>query len=576
MPTRFARSFVRIAGLAAVGATPCLAQTTQRVDVDSSGQVFLTGVSSARHAVSADGRYTTFDVTLFTQQPPTSFSHVARHDRVTGLTSILSVAPNGEFGNSYSAQPHSTPDGRYVVFQSYATNLVAGLGGNAPRILVRDTVLGVTTWDNPSVSGGTSNGNHEFPRITPDGRWIVFQSNGGDLIHGDNNGHYDVFVRDRQFGTTVRASDALTGDGNAQSYEGSISDDGRYVCFGSFASNLVAGDTNDDADVFVRDLVAGTTSRVGLDANGAQLAFGAWAPRLSGDGRYVAFVTDDPTAVPGDPLLFVDVILRDLSTGTNELVSGTWNGAFGDGSVSEPIELSPDGRFVAFSSPATNLVPGDTNGVIDVFLRDRQLGSTERINVTTSGQQVPPTFLNDWHELSLSPDGRFVSFSEWGHLAVGIDSGSNDLYLRDRGGVGTTLETYCTAKVNSSGCTPVAGATGLPSASGATAFTLTASRVLPNKLGIFFWGANSAAIPFGGGTLCVAPPVVRLPPQNSGGSTTSACSGGYFFPFTASYASAHGLGAGSTVHGQFWSRDPSFDPPNNIGLTDAVRFTLGL
>jgi hypothetical protein len=139
----------------------------------------------------------------------------------------------------------------------------------------------------------------------------------------------------------------------------------------------------------------------------------------------------------------------------------------------------------------------------------------------------------------------------------------------------TNPASYCIAKTNSLGCTPTIGSTGVPSMSGANNFFVTASSVRNNKTGILLWGGSSASTPFFGGTLCIAAPIVRTPTQASGGTQgPDDCSGGYSFHFTQAYLASQFLSAGSTVYAQYWSRDPGFSPPNNIGLTDALRFTV--
>jgi hypothetical protein len=373
------------------------------------------------------------------------------------------------------------------------------------------------------------------------------------------------------FLVAIAVSLGLGGQASQDCTAASISDDGRFAVFQSFSSNLVAGDTNGTIDVFVRDLDLQTTSAVDLNASHVLAPLGAESPLISGDGRFVVFFSDDGSLMPGDTNGDYDGFIRELATGTVELLSVKSTGGFAGGTWREPA-ISQDGRFVAFVSQSPELVPGDANGKEDVFLRDRLLATTERVNVRTDGTEAPPYIFTITFDPALSDDGRFVAYGEDASLATGDANTFRDVYLRDRQGVGTTIESYCTAKVNSAGATPVIGACGLPSVSGAYAFVLTAIRVLPNKNGLFFWGLAPASFTFGGGTLCVQPPIVRSPVQTS--STGPSGVGSYFFPFDASYMSSFGLSAGQSIYGQFWSRDPGFAPPENIGLTDAILFTL--
>ena len=188
---------------------------------------------------------------------------------------------------------------------------------------------------------------------------------------GDTNGQVDVFVREVLLGRTVRVSvDSLGAESTGLSDDPSISADGMHVAFMSFATNLVPGDTNGVSDVFVRDVAAGLTSRVSLRSNGSQANDWSDQPSLSADGQLVAFRSMAGNLGCGGNNSVTDLFLHDRSTGTTECIS---EAAFGFGSSSDSLgpNLTPDGRFVCFSSRAPNLVNGDTNNVEDVFLRDR-------------------------------------------------------------------------------------------------------------------------------------------------------------------------------------------------------------
>jgi Tol biopolymer transport system component len=234
------------------------------------------------------------------------------------------------------------------------------------------------------AGGDQGNGESDGPVLSAAGRFVAFTSRAGNLVPGDTNGRQDVFVRDRQKGTTARVS-VGTGDGqgNRESWEGELSADGRFVAFTSFARNLVPGDTNGFTDVFVRDRQTGTTERVSVGAGG-QGDHESSHPALSADGRFVAFGSFASNLVPGDTNDSWDVFVRDRRTGRTERVSVSTGSGQGRGGSSSPT-LSADGRFVAFHSHASNLVPGDTNGRSDVFVHDRQTGRTERTSVRPGG-----------------------------------------------------------------------------------------------------------------------------------------------------------------------------------------------
>src|SRR5262249_38706966 len=166
----------------------------------------------------------------------------------------------------------------------------------------------------------------------------------------------------------------------------SISSDGRYVAFDSAASNLVSGDTNGATDVFVHDRLTGATTRVSTDSNAAQGDGASSKPSISADGRYVVFLSAADNLVSGDTNGATDVFMHDLVTGVTTRVSTDSSGAQGNGSSSN-ASISSDGRYVAFASAASNLVPSDTNGVPDIFVRDTQAGVTTRVSVDSSGVQ---------------------------------------------------------------------------------------------------------------------------------------------------------------------------------------------
>ncbi len=186
---------------------------------------------------------------------------------------------------------------------------------------------------------------------------------------GDTNDSLDVFVRDRELGTTRRVSVSSTGaQGDSGGFGPAISSAGRYVAFSSHASNLVSGDTNAAQDVFVRDRELGTTRRVSVSSTGAQGDSLSFDPAISSAGRYVAFSSDASNLVPGDTEGTVDVFVRDRDLGATRRVSVSSTGAQGNRISFEPA-ISSAGRYVAFSSAASNLVPGDTNDSLDVFVR---------------------------------------------------------------------------------------------------------------------------------------------------------------------------------------------------------------
>ena len=346
------------------------------------------------------------------------------------ITERVSVGSGGVQGNAESGDPSISADGRFVAFVSSASNLVPGDTNRRADVFVRDRRTGTTRRVSLGAGGAQGNGDSSEPALSANGRFVAFYSEARNLVPGDTNGQADVFVRDRRTGTTRRVSLGSGGSqSNGASVQPALSADGRFVAFISDATNLVPGDTNGLTDVFVRDRQTGTTRRVSLGAGGAQGNWGSVEPAVSADGRFVAFTSLAANLVPGDTNgITADVFVRDRQTGTTRRVSVGPGGVQSDGNSQFPA-LSADGRFVAFWSQATNLVPTDTNGTADVFVRDRQTGTTRRVNVGPGGVQA-----NDISfYLALSADGRFVAFSSFAtNLVPGDTNGSYDVFVRDR------------------------------------------------------------------------------------------------------------------------------------------------
>lgn len=294
--------------------------------------------------------------------------------------------------------------------------------------------------------------------ISHDGRYAAFDAFGPDLVDGDTNNVSDVFVRDRKTGDTVRASVASDGsEANARSVVQSLSGDGQRVLFWSAADNLVAGDTNASADYFVRDLAAGTTTRVSVASDGTQQTLTgpggsvAWGGAISGDGRVVMFassalelapwVPDPPSGGNDDNHVYVHF----LDTGETRRVTVNSAGERANGD-SFPGSLSADGRFAAFESDATNRVDGDSNGVRDIFVHDLDTGATTRVSLADGGGQSsgsPENVVPGGSSTGvLSADGRFVMFNSFEtNLVAGDSNLLDDVFVHDR-------DTGATVRVN--------------------------------------------------------------------------------------------------------------------------------
>jgi Tol biopolymer transport system component len=421
---------VVVLGLAAVPALG-LPGTTTRVSVDSAGnQATARDGDSGQAGIDADGRLTVFQskAPAFVPGDGDDLVDVFVHDLETGATSLVSRDSSGRKGNSDSFNGALSADGRYVVFDSEATNLVRRDRNGDPDVFVHDRQTGATARVSVSSSGQEADGaSFNFnPSISGDGRVVVFQSFADNLVAGDTNRASDVFVHDRATGTTTRVSvDSAGTQANGGSGLPVVSADGRHVAFLSDASNLVANDTNGERDVFVHDLLTGSTTRVNVDSAGNQAVGNPRVnfvePAISGDGRFVAFGSLAANLVPGDTNGTFDIFVHDQQTGTTGRVSVDSAGTQGNGRSALPT-ISADGRFVCFDSRATNLVAGDTNGRRDVFVHDRQTGVTTRESVDGTGAQSD----GNSGDAVIAPNGGRVVFES---LATNLVAGDTNLLL---------------------------------------------------------------------------------------------------------------------------------------------------
>lgn len=297
-----------------------------------------------------------------------------------------------------------------------------------PFVLAATAAAQTTTRTSVDSAGFEGNLQSEYPVLSRSGRWVAFESQASNLVPGDTNANGDVFVHDRLTGATRRVSvDALGVEGNGPSRECAISADGRFVAFQSDASNLVPGDTNSTWDVFVVELATGAIERVSVSTAGAQANGISGAPSLSADGRCVAFASAATNLVPGDTNTQRDIFLRDRLLGTTERISVDSNGAQMTGGAADLPSISGDGQRIVFTSSAANLVAGDTNGVLDVFLRDRAVNATIRVSITTAGAQANGASTAP----VISLEGAVIAFQSAATNFVQGDNATLDVFVRD-------------------------------------------------------------------------------------------------------------------------------------------------
>jgi Tol biopolymer transport system component len=357
-----------------------------------------------------------------------------RHPRVNDR-----ITPNRGTGDATITQ-----DGRFIAFASSASDIVPGdRNGRGDVFIVNLTTL-TTRRVSLDPQGREANSDSGQPTFSGNGGFLAFFSGASNLVAGDTNDWSDIFVRDLQTGTITRvsvsSSGAQTDGGNASP---ALSADGRYVAFDSVATNLVPGDTNDLHDVFVRDRQTRTTTRVSITPNGTQFTNaegGALVPAISADGRYVVFAAE-----------IDNVYVHDRQTSTTRQVNVDSQGNPGTGHtehlrIFDEPSISADGRYIAFLSGNTNLVPNDTNRENDIFLRDTHLNTTTRISVDSQGNQstTRPREISDLFEFGssspvISADGRFVTFtSRATNLVPGDFNSESDIFVRDLQGGTTT------------------------------------------------------------------------------------------------------------------------------------------
>ncbi|MBI3494810.1 PD40 domain-containing protein, partial [Candidatus Saccharibacteria bacterium] len=295
--------------------------------------------------------------------PASSGFGIDFNDRLFIDISRISVDSNGAESNSSSVEPSVSRDGRYTAYASDADNLVANDTNGSTDVFLYDSVNETTTRVSVDSNGNEGNNISYGVAISSDGRYITYYSDATNLVSGDANGATDVFLYDSVNGTTTRVSvDSNGNEGNGASFQPAISGDGRYITYTSSANNLVTGDNNGVDDIFRYDRIAGTTTRISIDSNGNESDNNSSYPSISGNGRYIVYNSDATNLVSDDNNGAADVFLYDTESGTTSRVSVDSNGNEGNGSVfwGNP-SISSDGKYVVFSSNATNMVSGDTN-----------------------------------------------------------------------------------------------------------------------------------------------------------------------------------------------------------------------
>lgn len=346
---------------------------------------------------------------------------------------LVSWRQDGLAANHASTNPAISAEGRWVAYQSSATDIVPMDNNNAQDIFLYDRLTDSVQRVSVDYAGTEGNSPSADPAISADGRYVVFSSLADNLDSDDGNQTYDVFRHDTFLHQTWMVSLNSTGfQGNQKSISPTISADGRYVAFLSWATNLVPTDTNQVADVFVYDIELGNIERVSVNNNGEESQAAAEGrPAISASGRFIAFTSAAGDLVAGDDNGVADVFVHDRTTGLTRRVSTGPGGTNGDGPSWAPA-ISANGSTIAFVSTATNLVAGDDNNLPDVFIHDLATQTTERVSLSSTGQQANGAS----YDPSLSADGSRAAF--WS-LASNLAPG-DDNFICDLDGDGTANE----------------------------------------------------------------------------------------------------------------------------------------
>ena len=397
------------------------AGTTTRVSTTASGA--QANDASVYGTISGDGRIIAFDSFASNIISGASGRQVYARNLQTGEVMLISRSASGAAGNANSRDVKISTDGGFASFDSVASNLISGVSGS--QIYHRNLSTGALQVVSTSSSGTVGNGTSLYSTVSGDGRYVAFSSNSTNLIGGVSGSQ--IYVKDTVTGSLTLASSSSSGaTGNALSDRAVISDDGRYVVFESDATNLVAGATG--RQTYVKDLVTGQVRVASQNAQGTNSTGGPFHATINATGRYVAFSSNDSTFLPGLSGTNSQVFLKDLETGSLTLVTTASSGVEGNGSSYDAV-LSPDARYIAFRSTATNIIAGVSGS--NIYRKDLLTGAVELVSRSTDGTVAnADSYVGD--KIRMTADGRKILFhSSATNLISGDTNGDEDVFLRD-------------------------------------------------------------------------------------------------------------------------------------------------
>ncbi|HUA67349.1 MAG TPA: hypothetical protein VMA13_02270, partial [Candidatus Saccharimonadales bacterium] len=368
----------------------------------------VSGVSSYCPQISDDGRYVVFKCSTISVPSVTA---ILVYDQTAGTTTIITTNAIGTLPDDENRYgPEITPDGRFI---AYASQEPPG-GGTNSSVYVWDSLNDTNILVSTDGAGVPTNTISDSPVISPDGRYVAFRSDATTLVTNAVSPGFHLYLRDLQFGTTKLVDADTNGVGSTDvGYTfPSMSDDGQVVVFDAPDGDLVSGDVNNALDVFARDTVAGTNELISQRDSTLVPETGDALTRISpysisGDGRWMVFESFANDLVPNDTNGACDVFLRDLWTGQITLVSTGLNGGPALGGNSDSAVISANGRYVAFASAATNLT-ADVVTNINIFRRDLQTGTTLLISAST---YLPGAPMTNYSDPVISADGRYIAYT---------------------------------------------------------------------------------------------------------------------------------------------------------------------